>query len=146
MCWLRGEKKLYKISCSKDVTQKVISIKLIGRLRRKAHAFKNIHQRRYFAILNLILSAYHVPSPRSNVWGCFCFLISREIIHVNVEGSVRICKIPAEGKYIFHFPQTGFFTFKMLRTRTKLLWQWRRLSAFRRFQTLRTFLVKFQTI
>ena len=40
-------------------------------------------------------------SPRSNVWGCFCFLISREIIQVKVEASVRICEIAAEGKYIF---------------------------------------------
>ena len=31
----------------------------------------------------------------------FCFLISRKIIHVNVEASVRICEIAAEGKYFF---------------------------------------------
>ena len=33
-------------------------------------------------------------------------------MHVNVEVSVRIYKIAAEGKYIFQFPQTGSLLLK----------------------------------
>ena len=65
-------------------------------------------------------------------------------MHVHMGASVRICKIAAECKYIFSsLDQRRFFTFIMLRTRTKLLLtMMRRQSAFRRFETLRTFFSK----
>ena len=39
--------------------------------------------------------------------GCYCFLISKAIIHVNMETSVRIYKILAECKYIFRSLKLG---------------------------------------
>ena len=50
----------------------------------------------------------------------FVFFISREIIHVNVEASVRICKTAAEGKYILSYLKRRFFTLKNVPHQNKI--------------------------